>query len=124
MKYAYIAIGGALGTLLRYITSSWITGVFPDSRFPWGTFFINMTGSFVIGFIAGLNQSSEFTLTTRLFLFTGLLGGYTTYSAYALETFQLVKGNQFTLAITYVIASTLLGVLFAALGFWIKVRGV
>lgn len=93
---------------------------FSGSKFPWGTFVINLTGSLIIGFLAGVNQSSEFSLNLRLFLFAGILGGFTTYSGYALETFQLLKSNHFTLAGIYVISTTLLGLVLAAAGYWLS----
>lgn len=120
MKYIYILIGGSLGTLLRYLSSSWIVGVYPTSNFPWGTFFVNLTGSFVIGLLAGYNLTNEFNLNLRLFLFTGLLGGFTTYSGYAIETLALIKENNFMVAATYIIATTILGLALAAFGFWIS----
>ena len=119
MKYIYLIAGGSIGTLLRFLTSSWMLEAFPTSKFPWGTFFVNLLGSLVIGILAGLNQNGEFNLNMRLFLFAGLLGGFTTYSGYAIETFSLIKSNNFTLALIYILSTTLLGVLLAAGGFWL-----
>lgn len=93
---------------------------FPASKFPWGTFLINLSGSLLIGFFAGMNQSAEFNIDLRLFLFAGLLGGFTTYSGYALETFHLIKSDNLTLALVYILSTTLLGVLLAAAGFWLS----
>lgn len=73
----------------------------------------------MIGIFAGLNQNGEFNLNMRLFLFAGLLGGFTTYSSYAIETFSLIKSNNFSLALIYILSTTLLGVLLAAGGFWL-----
>ena len=120
MKYIYLIAGGSIGTTLRYLTSSWMLESYSGSKFPWGTFVVNLTGSLIIGFLAGVNQSSEFSLNLRLFLFAGILGGFTTYSGYALETFQLLKSNHFTLAGIYVISTTLLGLVLAAAGYWLS----
>jgi fluoride exporter len=112
--------GGSIGTLLRFLTSSWILETYPGSKFPWGTFFINLAGSFIIGLLAGINQTTEFNFNLRLFLFAGILGGFTTYSGYALETFQLIRSNNFIIAITYIVSTTLLGIILAATGFWLS----
>ncbi|MFZ7116427.1 MAG: fluoride efflux transporter CrcB [Bacteroidota bacterium] len=120
MKYIYLIAGGSIGTLLRFLTSSWMLEAFPASKFPWGTFLINLSGSLLIGFFAGINQSAEFNIDLRLFLFAGLLGGFTTYSGYALETFHLIKSDNLTLALVYILSTTLLGVLLAAAGFWLS----
>ncbi len=120
MKYIYLIAGGSIGTVLRFLTSSWILEAYPGSKFPWGTFFINLSGSFIIGILAGINQSNEFSLNFRLFFFAGILGGFTTYSGYALETFHLIKAHNFALALTYILATTLLGILLAATGFWLS----
>lgn len=60
--------------------------------------------------------------TTKLFLFTGLLGGFTTYSGYALETFSLLKQNENALALLYILSTTLLGIALAATGYWIGLQ--
>lgn len=120
MKYFYLIIGGSIGTLLRFLTSSWLFETYPGSKFPWGTFLVNLSGSFLIGILAGLNQSNEFNMNIRLFLFAGLLGGFTTYSGYALETFSMLKANQTSLAFIYILSTTLFGVLLAASGFWLS----
>ena len=119
MKYLFVILGGALGSLLRFISSSWITNLHVGSYFPWGTFSVNLIGSFVIGSLAGFQNTTPFSLNVRLFLFTGLLGGFTTYAAYALETLTLFKENHGPLAIVYVLATTILGLGFAALGYWL-----
>lgn len=119
MKYLFVIFGGALGSLLRFISSSWVASLQVGSYFPWGTFYVNLVGSFVIGSLAGLQQITPFSMNSRLFLFTGLLGGFTTYSAYALETFTLFKEDQGLLAIVYVLSTTILGLAFAAFGYWL-----
>lgn len=117
MKYFYIAIGGAIGSILRHMSSSWLSGWMIGSQFPWGTFIVNLSGSFIIGLIAGFNQVNPMSPNMRLFLFTGLLGGFTTYSSYALETFTLLRENQSGLAISYVLFTSVLGILFSGLGY-------
>lgn len=122
MKYFSIVIGGAIGTLLRFLAGSWILTLFPLARFPWGTFTINLLGSFIIGLLAGLNQVNPMNPTTKLFLFTGILGGFTTYSGYALETFSLLRQNENALALIYILSTTILGIALAAAGYWISIQ--
>ena len=119
MKYLFIILGGALGSLLRFSCSNWVATLHAGSYFPLGTFYVNLVGSFVIGALAGFQHLTPFSLNARLFLFTGLLGGFTTYSAYALETFTLFKEGQGLLAIVYVLSTTILGLGFAAIGYWL-----
>jgi CrcB protein len=122
VKYFSIVIGGAIGTLLRFLAGSWILTLFPLARFPWGTFTINLLGSFIIGLLAGLNQVNPMNPTTKLFLFTGILGGFTTYSGYALETFSLLRQNENALALIYILSTTILGIALAAAGYWISIQ--
>ncbi len=111
--------GGAIGTLLRYMSSLWISESIFHVRFPWGTFFVNVLGSLVIGLLAGMNHNNEWNMDLKAFLFAGLLGGFTTYSSYALESLNLIRAGEFGLTIIYIISTTLISLLFAAGGFWL-----
>jgi CrcB protein len=108
-----LALGGAIGTLIRYGLGLWITRTLEQPLFPWGTFAVNLTGCLIIGILAGWNERTPFEVSTRLFLFTGFLGGFTTFSAFGLESVQLVRNGHALLAAAYVIASTLAGLLLA-----------
>ncbi|MBL0102706.1 MAG: fluoride efflux transporter CrcB [Bacteroidetes bacterium] len=119
MKYIYLMAGGAIGTLLRYLSSLWIAETIFHFRFPWGTFFVNLVGSFVIGLLAGMNQNNQWNMELKTFLFAGLLGGFTTYSSYALESLNLIRAGEFGLTIIYITSTTLIGLLMAAAGFWL-----
>jgi len=108
-----VAVGGALGSMARF----WLAGAMAaltGPRFPWGTLLINVVGSFVIGLVAG------FTLTPgrigmhpdiRIFLMTGICGGFTTFSAFSLQTLELLQGGEFVPALGYVAGSVVLCVI-------------
>lgn len=112
-----IAVGGAIGSIARYLLSSQITHAV-GSGFPWGILIVNILGCFTMGVIAELaaltwNMSPEM----RAFLTTGVLGGFTTFSAFALDTAVLTERGDLTGATLYVTASVGLSVaaLFAGL---------
>ena len=91
--YLWITLGSGLGGLVRYALSGLIAHRFGET-FPWGTFVINVTGSFVIGFFATLTGPDGRILvgsTGRQFVMTGILGGYTTYSSFSLQTLALAR---------------------------------
>lgn len=106
-----VLAGGGIGSLLRYlITFGMMQRLGPG--FPWWTFFINITGSIVIGIVYELTQTRVFpgTPLVRLFLMTGVLGGYTTFSTFSLETLQLASDRAFLLALVYAAGSVAAGV--------------
>ena len=90
-----IGLGGFLGTVLRYTAGVWIGRMKGGSTFPLETLLINVLGCLVLGGLAGVAESrGVFSAATRAFLFIGLLGGFTTFSAYGYETFQLLRQGQ------------------------------
>lgn len=98
-----VALGGAGGALLRYGLSALI-GM--HHLFPWATLAINIAGSFAIGLIWGAYGAADwFQQWGRLFLVVGLLGGFTTFSAFSLETLNLLQASRYVLAVSYVVAS-------------------
>jgi CrcB protein len=105
-----VAVGGALGSLARF----WMTGAvtaLTGSRFPWGTLLINITGSFVIGLVAGVTLTPTrvgLHPDLRIFLMTGICGGFTTFSAFSLQTLELLQNGETVPAFSYAIASVLL----------------
>jgi len=112
-----VGIGGMLGSIARYLTSTYFTKLFP-SAFPYGTFAVNIFGCLVIGIIYGLTERYNwFTSDWRLFLATGFCGGYTTFSSFAIENVQLLQqANYFTFAL-YSISSFTLGLIAVYIGF-------
>ncbi len=125
MKHALlVAAGGAAGSVLRWLVSGWVQHWAPRSGFPWGTFAVNVTGSFAIGLLLTLAlERGALSANARLLLVTGVLGGYTTFSAFSWETLQMARGGQWSAALAYVLGSTLLGTLAAFAGLAIAKRG-
>ncbi len=98
MNLLVIAIGGALGSVARYLFSTAVLRA-TGSLFPIGTFAVNVVGCFVFGAIAGAaEQRVQFAPELRLFLLVGVLGGFTTFSSYAFESFALIRDGQFAAA--------------------------
>ncbi len=89
-KYILLATGGAIGTVLRYSMSG-LTYRMVNSVFPWGTIFVNLTGSFAIGLLWGVFEVQNISSNMRSFIFIGILGGFTTFSTYALESLNLFR---------------------------------
>ena len=110
--------GGALGTLSRFLLSSITNRVFMNS-FPIGTLLVNASGSFLIGLLWGLFDAGQLSTSMRLFLFVGILGGFTTFSALSLETLQLIKNGSMGMAAFNIIANNLLGIGLVFLGFFL-----
>ena len=116
IKIIYIAIGGSLGSILRFFFSNFCKLYFPF--FPIGTLLINVLGSFFIGlFISFLNNKEVSEIFIRYFLMIGLLGSFTTFSAFSIETLDLYKHNGLSLSLLYVMLSIILSVFAAYIGF-------
>lgn len=113
-----VALGGAIGSVSRYLLSAWVLPHAVAWRFPFGTFVVNIMGCLVVGVLGGLVVKHElFSADTRLFLFTGLAGGFTTFSAFGLETFYLLRRDEVLIAGGYVTSSIVVGLLALWLGF-------
>jgi CrcB protein len=99
MSYFWVAIGGALGSMARYGCSGLAVRMFGPS-FPWGTLIVNVAGSFAIGVAAALAAGSRPLLAgdARAFVIAGVLGGFTTFSAFSLETLNLARGGAWVAA--------------------------
>jgi CrcB protein len=106
-----VGIGGFLGSAARYLITGLVTQASAAARFPLGTLAVNILGCFAIGLVAGLAERADlFSAQTRLFLVTGVLGGFTTFSAFAFETYFLGREHHWTLAATNVAAQVVLGI--------------
>ena len=118
-----IALGGALGAVLRFQVAGWVersrllaSGRFFGGVFPWGTLLVNLSGCLLIGFLAGLLQQRLLAPPDlRAFVLVGCLGGYTTFSTFALETLRLIHSGSWELALVNGLGSPILGLV----GVWI-----
>ena len=106
-----VGLGGALGAVSRWKLGGAVLHYTVDWRFPLGTFVVNLIGCVIAGALAGLvTKLDYFTPDTRLFLFTGLLGGFTTFSAFGVEMVYLLRRAEYGIAITYAVLSLGVGV--------------
>ena len=110
MNYLLVFFGGGMGASLRHAINMASMRAF-GTNFPYGTFIINITGSLVMGLVAGyLAFRGEASQPWRLFVMTGILGGYTTFSAFSLDTVLLYERGEIGLAVFYVLGSVLLAI--------------
>lgn len=117
MNYLLVFVGGGIGASLRH-TVNMISARGLGTAFPWGTFIINISGSLIMGLIAGyLAFKGGASQPWRLLLMTGILGGYTTFSAFSLDAALLYERGEIGAALFYVLGSVLLSIagLFAGL---------
>jgi CrcB protein len=113
-----VASGGAIGSTLRYLVSESAQLVLSAAVFPLGTLAVNISGSLLIGLFAGLAEYRQmFGSGARLLLVVGVLGGYTTFSAFSLETLSLLRSGQSLLSLVNVFLQLSLGIAAAAAGF-------
>ena len=120
-KIIAIMIGGGLGATCRHTLFLLVQKFSPDN-FPYGTLAVNLLGSFLIGFLWGYFEGSRLTQTWRVFIFTGFLGGFTTFSTFAREAMQLFKIGQWKPALAYVAISNTCGVLLVFAGFYLAMN--
>lgn len=91
----FVALGGALGSVFRYLLAAWTQSASKSIDFPYGTLVVNLFGCFVIGFLAQLAESrGVFTPQSRAFVFIGMLGGFTTFSSFGNETVNLLRDGE------------------------------
>lgn len=108
MSYVLVFVGGGLGSTLRYVINVLCGRAF-GMNFPYSTFIINITGSTVMGLIAGyLAFKGEASQPWRIFIMTGILGGYTTFSAFSLDAISLYERGEIGTAVFYVVGSVVL----------------
>jgi len=109
--YLWIALGSALGGMVRYACQVWGARVIGDT-FPWGTLIVNIIGCAIIGFFATFAVRSPY----RQFVMVGILGGYTTFSSFSLETLNLARDGQWAKSAGYVVGSVVFCLLGVFLG--------
>lgn len=113
----YIAFGGALGSVLRYLTGQALSKY---NDFPYGTFVANMVGCLLIGLFFGyFEKQNGLSQDLKFFLITGLCGGYTTFSTFSNENIQLIHHNQIGTALLYTAVSIILGFGMTFFGLWL-----
>jgi CrcB protein len=115
----YIAIGGAIGSVLRYLTSVFVNKYWAN-QFPLATLLTNVLGCLIIGFLIGLLEKNNLANSNlKWFLITGFCGGYTTFSTFGYENYSLFQSNNSLLAFGYIALSILLGIFAVWLGLFI-----
>ncbi len=107
-----VALGGGVGAALRYLVSAWALGAFPPS-FPWGTWIVNILGSFLLGLLVARFADDQ---ALRLLLGVGLLGGFTTFSAFSLDLVVMVNRGEAMLGLAYAVSAVAGGYVAATLG--------
>jgi CrcB protein len=114
-----VALGGALGSLLRYLIAGAVqSAAWPG--FPWGIFLVNISGGFAMGIIAELAALKlNMTPEVRAFLTIGILGGYTTFSTFSLDSVLLIERGAYVSAALYISGSALLSILALFAGLWL-----
>lgn len=126
MTIFFIAIGGALGSILRYLLTEFSFKLLKNNnlitaKLPLGTMSVNILGSFIAGLIYYflVKNFNNFDPKIKSFLLTGLLGGFTTFSAFSLDILRLINAKQINIAVIYLVASILLSLFAIFLGFYI-----
>lgn len=113
-----VALGGAIGASFRHLASIAALRIM-GSGFPWGTLFVNVFGSLIMGlFIAWLTKKSGVSNELRLFVATGILGGFTTFSAFSLDVANMFERGDMMSTAGYVLASVVLSVAAVFMGLW------
>jgi CrcB protein len=119
LRFFCISVGGAVGALLRY----WFSGVTQklfNGGFPGGTLSVNLVGSLLIGFMWGVFESVVISQNMRMMIFIGLLGSFTTFSTFSLESFHLIRDGEYNLFLVNITISFFLGIVLVFTGYFIS----
>jgi len=119
INFFWVALGGALGASLRFISSSFFNLFYPN--LPIGTFFINVLGSFIVGLLINTLEMRNYSeIFIKYFLIIGVLGSYTTFSAFSYEVIELYNNKKLLLSIIYILASVFSCIVAAYAGYSIN----
>ena len=119
INFFWVALGGALGASLRFISSSFFNLFYPN--LPIGTFFINVLGSFIVGLLINTLEMRNYSeIFIKYFLIIGVLGSYTTFSAFSYEVIELYNNKKFLLSVIYILASVFSCIVAAYAGYTIN----
>jgi CrcB protein len=124
LSILYVALGGALGSVSRYLVGTWVQTASQSIDFPYGTLTVNLIGCFFIGFLSQLAETrGVFTPETRAMVFTGVLGGFTTFSSFGNDSINLLRDGSTFNALANVGANVIFGLVLVwfgrAVAFWI-----
>jgi CrcB protein len=119
MNLVFIFIGSGIGAVFRYFTTQVVNNLY-SGKFLFGTVVVNCIGALIIGFIINLFDMYSINLRWKLFLVTGFLGGYTTFSAYSFETVNYMLNGNIKYAIMNIILSNVICVAFVFFGIWLN----
>ncbi|NWG06429.1 MAG: fluoride efflux transporter CrcB [Chloroflexi bacterium] len=124
LSVMYVALGGALGSVSRYLLGIWTQSISKSIDFPYGTLTVNLIGCFVIGFLTQLAEARGiFTPEMRSFVFIGILGGFTTFSSFGNDTMNLLRDGETITALANIGANVIFGLALVWLGrtaaYWI-----
>lgn len=118
MTALLVMAGAVVGAPARYLVDLLVQSRH-DSKLPWGTFIINVSGSLVLGYVASLVAHGQWPTWTQTLLGTGLCGAYTTFSTFSFETLRLIEGHHLREAVIYLAGSLGVGFAAVALGWWV-----
>jgi fluoride exporter len=117
LSVLYVALGGALGSISRYLLGTWTQTLSKSIDFPYGILAVNLIGCFMIGFLSQLAEArGAFTPESRAFIFIGILGGFTTFSSFGNDTFNLLRAGETFNALANVGANVILGLVLVWFG--------
>ena len=119
MSGIYVVIGGGIGALSRYFTSQFVNNLY-NKTFSLGTVFVNCIGALLIGFLINIFDMFAINPRWKLLIITGFLGGYTTFSAYSLETVNYFLSGNIKYGILNILLNNVLCILFVLLGIWLN----
>ncbi len=125
-KLLFIGFGGFIGTCLRYLLATFMHSITKISNFPVGTLAVNVIGCFIMGFLAHYIEAKGLFLNNHLkpVLLTGILGGFTTFSAFGLETMNLLQEGAYHLAMLNVLLNVIIGCTFIYLGHFLSASSI